>query len=53
MVDAEKKLVGKLSDVAFPVDFLKRWLLATDEKKTMLPPSLERFPILHTSCVRK
>lgn len=34
MVDAEKKLVGKLSDVAFPVDFLKRWLLATDEKKT-------------------
>lgn len=34
MVDAEKKLVGKLSEVAFPVDFLKRWLLATDEKKT-------------------
>jgi len=34
MVDAEKKLVSKLSDVAFPVDFLKRWLLATDEKKT-------------------
>lgn len=34
MVDAEKKLVGKLSDVAFPEAFLKRWLLATDEKKT-------------------
>lgn len=34
MVDAEKKLVGKLSDVAFPEAFLKRWLLATDKKKT-------------------
>jgi len=34
MVDAEKKLVGKLGDTTFPEAFLKRWLLATDEKKT-------------------
>lgn len=33
MVDAEKVLVKKLSDVAFPVDFLKRWMLTTDKKR--------------------
>ncbi|HOF93086.1 MAG TPA: trigger factor, partial [Bacteroidales bacterium] len=33
MVDAEKQLVKKLKDVEFPVEFLKRWLLAADEKR--------------------
>jgi len=34
MVDAEKVLVKKLNDVQFPVDFLKRWMLATDKKRS-------------------
>ena len=34
MIDAETVLVKKFKDVAFPEAFLKRWLLATDEKKT-------------------
>jgi len=34
MLDAEKTLVKKLADVAFPVEFLKRWMLSTDEKRT-------------------
>lgn len=34
MIDAEKALTKKLKEVVFPVDFLKRWLMATDEKKT-------------------
>jgi len=34
MLDAEKVLVKKLADVAFPVAFLKRWMLTTDEKRT-------------------
>ncbi len=34
MVDAEKCLVKKFKDVQFPEAFLKRWLLATDSKKT-------------------
>jgi trigger factor len=34
MVDAEKVLVKKLADVAFPVDFLKRWMLETEKKRT-------------------
>jgi len=33
MVDAEKVLVKKLADVAFPVEFLKRWMLTTDENR--------------------
>ncbi|MDD4713200.1 MAG: trigger factor [Bacteroidales bacterium] len=33
MVDAEKALVKKLSDIQFPVDFLKRWMLSTDKKR--------------------
>jgi trigger factor len=33
MVDAEKQLVKKLKGVEFPVEFLKRWLLAADEKR--------------------
>jgi trigger factor len=34
MVDAEKILVKKLADVAFPVDFLKRWMLETEKKRS-------------------
>lgn len=34
MLDAEKALVKKLADVTFPVEFLKRWMLSTDEKRT-------------------
>ncbi|HEY5499428.1 MAG TPA: trigger factor [Bacteroidales bacterium] len=32
MVDAEKVLVKKLDDVAFPTEFLKRWMLVTEKK---------------------
>lgn len=34
MVDAEKVLIKKFKDVEFPVEFLKRWMLVADEKKT-------------------
>lgn len=34
MVDAEKILCAKFEGVTFPVEFLKRWMLATDSKKT-------------------
>ena len=32
MVDAEKALLKKAADVAFPVDFLKRWMLETQKR---------------------
>jgi len=32
MVDAEKALLKKVDDVAFPVDFLKRWMLETQKR---------------------
>lgn len=32
MVDAEKALLEKATDVAFPVDFLKRWMLETQKR---------------------
>ena len=32
MVDAEKALLTKASDVVFPVDFLKRWMLETQKR---------------------
>jgi trigger factor len=34
MVDAKTVLLKKLSDVAFPVDTLKRWVLATKQDQT-------------------
>jgi trigger factor len=34
MVDAEKILTKKLSDVVFPVEFLKRWMLTTGKKQS-------------------
>jgi len=34
MLDAENALVKKLADVNFPVEFLKRWMLSTNEKRT-------------------
>jgi len=32
MVDAEKALLKKATDVVFPVDFLKRWMLETQKR---------------------
>jgi len=32
MVDAEKALLVKATDVVFPVDFLKRWMLETEKR---------------------
>lgn len=32
MLDAEKTLVKKAADVAFPADFLKRWMLETQKR---------------------
>ena len=32
MVDAEKALLNKAADVAFPVDFLKRWMIETQKR---------------------
>lgn len=34
MVDAEKALLKKLADVVFPVEFLTRWMLQTNENRT-------------------
>ncbi len=34
MIDAREMLVKKLENVQFPDEFLKRWLLVTDENKT-------------------
>lgn len=33
-IDAKEAILKKLEKVAFPVDFLKRWVLATNEKMT-------------------
>ena len=33
-IDAKQAILKKLEKVAFPVDFLKRWVLATNEKMT-------------------
>lgn len=43
LLDARKMLEKKMADVEFPEAFLKRWLLASDEKRT--PEALEEeFP---------
>jgi len=43
IIDAQKLLQEKAADLQFPDDFLKRWLLASDSKRT--PESVEEdFP---------